>query len=240
MFNKFLIVMMISALSLYGCGGGSGTTTVTDTPTDTSLVFSIFAPEYLGGNYSISYSLAGSDTNGDSYSATQSVQSGNPSMVFVGKKAVKVIDVSTSITNTSTNALIEITDNKYFIHEEHTNIIKYYGYYHDYNASYTYLVIPKSDTSINVIPLTATIGDFGIVGEYINSGGSYFTQSWKLTDGFNGKAKLIVTTVPSDTSSNLYPTTIEKLLISQDGTVSGFELIVTYHQSGNTITLTSL
>ena len=233
MFNKLLIVMTISMLSLYGCGGGNGggTTTDTDTPTDTSLVFSIFAPDYFDVDYSASYSLAGSDTNGDSYTATQTVTAGNETS-YSGKP-VKEIIVSTSITNTSTNAPLEILDKKYFTHE----------------ANYSDLRLLASEIpgvsaifrSNEIIPLTATIGDFGTVGVYDRSDFSSFTQTWELTDGFNGKAILIVTTVPSDTtSSGLYPTTIEKLLISQDGTVLGFELIIIDHQNSNTITLTSL
>ena len=60
MFNKFFIVMTISILSLFGCGGGDGGTPTntdvpinTDVPTDTSLVFSIFAPEFQDCSYSI-------------------------------------------------------------------------------------------------------------------------------------------------------------------------------------------
>ena len=237
MFNKFLIVMMISALSLYGCGGGgsgSGTTTVTDTPTDTSLVFSIFAPEYLGGSYSVSYSLAGSDTNGDTYTATQTVQSGSTTKYLF--KEVKEIIVSTSITNTSTGSpLINMQDKKYFTFGLNNSDLKYYA---------SKIIIDEATYDVRtitneVIPLTATIGDSGTVGNYTRAGTS-FTQSWELTDGFNGKAILVVTTVPDDTSSDLYPTMIEKLLISQDGTVSGYELIITEHPDGKTITLTSL
>jgi len=233
--------MIISALSLVGCGGGdAGTTTTsttsgTDTPTDTSLVFSIFVPEYFDGNYAVSYTLAGSDTNGDSYIATQDITSGEVKTYNLPPpKPVKEIIVSTSITNTSTNPPIEtdILDKKYFTYETD---IKYAASEITIDSA-TYVV--RTITN-EVIPLTATIGDAGTVGNYTRAGTS-FTQSWELTDGFNGKAKLIVTTVPDDTSSDLYPTTIEKLLISQDGTVSGYELIIIYHPDGKTITLTSL
>ena len=231
--------MTISALSLFGCGGGNGggttttdTDTPTDTPTDTSLVFSIFAPEYFDGSYSASYSLAGSDTNGDSYTATQNVESGTVTMY---PKPVKEIIVDTSITNTDTNAPIKILDKKYFTYEANNTDIRYFASENSFDGYITTAIAISNE----IIPLTATIGDLGKVGDYIRNDGSSFTQSWKLTDGFNGKAKLIVTTT-SNIVSDLYPTTIEKLLISQDGTISGFELIITYHQSGNTITLTSL
>jgi len=231
--------MIISALSLVGCGGGdAGTTTTsttsgTDTPTDTSLVFSIFAPEYFDGNFSVSYSLAGSDSNGDSYTATQSIDSGAVSKYLF--KDVKEIIVSTSITNTVTSAPLDILDKKYFTYGANNSDIRLY-------ASENLLGFSAIAQTDYVIPLTATIGDAGTIGEYFRANdSSSFTQSWELTDGFNGKAKLIVTTVPSDTTpSGLYPTTVEKLLISQDGTVSGYELIITDHQNSNTITLTSL
>ena len=243
MLNKFLIIMTFSALSLFGCGGG-GTTTpssgTSNTPTDTSLVFSLFAPEYLGGSYSVpAFPLTGSDTNGDSYTATQSVQSGDPAeeiIVTVDYVApVKVIDVDTLITNTNTNAVITIADNKYYTHEPAFTDIRYFGY----TNSLGILATPTSEPSINIIPLTATIGNFGTVGHYTREDGSGFAQDWELADGFNGKAILIVTTVPDDITTDTYPTTVEKFLISQDGTVSGFELIMTYHASNNTITLTN-
>lgn len=234
MFNKFLIVMTISALSLYGCGGGDGggTTTGTDTPTDTSLVFSIFAPEYFDVNYSASYSLVGSDTKGDSYTATQTVTAG--AVTEYSGKPVQEIIVDTSIINISTSGPIRLLDKKYFTSEANYSDLRLL-------ASENLLGFSAINTVDYIIPLTATIGEGGTIGEFFRIDSSSFTQSWKLTDGFNGKAKLILTTVPSDTtSSGLYPTTIEKLLISQDGTISGFELIIIDHQNSNTITLKSL
>ena len=131
---------------------------------------------------------------------------------------------------------IEIADKKYYTHEADLTEIRYFGY----TNSLGVLATPTTESSINIIPQTAKIGEFGTVGHYTRlDDDSHFTQSWTLTDGFNGKAILSVKTVPDDTSSDLYPTTVEKFLISQDGTVLGYELIITEHPDGNIITLSN-
>ena len=237
MFNKFLIVMTISTLSLFGCGGGDNggttTTTTTDTPTDTSLVFSIFAPEYFGGSYLVEFPLTGSDTNGGTYNATQRVESGADIPFVTFFKPVKEIIVSTSITkDDDPQGDINIVDKKYFTYKTNISLI----------ASENIYGIQALAATENIIPLTAKIGEDGIVivdDFYRDFDTSGFRLTWELTDGFNGKAILIVTTLPDDLTTDLYPTTVEKFLISQDGTVLGYEVIITYHASNNTITLTS-
>jgi hypothetical protein len=90
-------------------------------------------------------------------------------------------------------------------------------------------------TSTNIIPLTATIGDFGNIGNYTQSDGKSQTRSWALEDGFNGKAKLVVTTVLRDFSGALEATEGDTNTIRQDGTISQVHITVTLHQLDNTV-----
>lgn len=239
MFNKFFIIMTISALSLYGCGGGdSDTTPSSNTPTNTSLVFSLFTPEYWNEGYSESYSLVGSDTNGDNYTGTQTVTGVVvQNLGFIAyPKALKEITVDTKLTNINTSAPTIMLDKKYFTYGEITDL-RLLASENSFGGITTTAINTDNPEDV-IIQLEASIGESGTVGNYLRfEDGTTFTISWKLTDGFNGKAKLIVTTVPSNTA--IFPTTVEKLLISEDGTVSGYELIITDHQNINTITLTS-
>lgn len=230
--NALLRSLVISLIIVFVTACGGGTTTNTDIPTDTSLVFSSFPPGYFGGSYSASYSLTGSDTNGGTYTSTYSIQSGTDTTF--NSQDVKTINELILLTNTSTNVVAGTLSNDYYTTD--INNLKYVGYYTDSNGV---SAMPSTPTSNSVLPLTGSIGDFGEVGSYTRSDGSNFSKSWSLVDGYNGKAKLVITTTSNDTSNILYFTTVEKRLISQDGTISGIEVIITYHQSGNrTVTLT--
>lgn len=210
------------------CGGG-GTPASTDVPTDTSLSFSSFPPGYFGGSYSQSFSYTGSDTNGGSYTATLSVQSGADTTF--NSLPVKTINELFSITNTGTNAVAGTLVNSYFSTD--INSLRYYGYFTASDG------VSGIATSTSVLPVSATIGSFGNVGSYTRTDGSNFSSTWSLVDGFNGKEKLILTVTSNDSSNVLDFTSKSTSLITQDGTRLNEEVVITFHQSGNlTLTLT--
>ena len=218
-----LIVVFVSACG----GGGGGTPASTDVPTDTSLSFSSFPPGFFDGSYSTSYSLTGTATNATSYTATWSIQSGTDTTF--NSKSVKTIEQLISITNTTTNAVAGALGRDYFSTD--INNLTYEG------SDIPSLALSSMSTSTTVIPLTASIGDFGSLASYTSSDGTSGTVTWSLQDGFNGKAKLVTTTVDRDTSNVLDTTEVHKWLISQDGTRLSVEVIITYHQDNN-LTLT--
>jgi len=71
------------------------------------------------------------------------------------------------------------------------------------------------------------------------SDGTTQTRSWALEDGFNGKAKLVITTVAKDSSNVLEITEVDTEAISQDETVLRIDITVTDHQLGIILTLSS-
>lgn len=218
--NALLRSLVISLIIVFitACGGGE-TPTSTDTPTDTSLVFSAFPPGYFDGNYSASYSLTGSATDGNNYTATWIIQSGADTTF--NTKPVKTIEKKLTTTNTATNAVVETVHSTYFTKDINNLTVE----------GTDSLGVSYIPTSTTVIPLTASIGDSGSIGSYAGTDGSSSSITWSIEDGFNGKAKLVITEVFNDASSELYATQIQKWLISQDGSISGVEAIVTIHQN---------
>lgn len=219
--NTLLRSLVISLIIVFvtACGGGE-----TPTSKDTPLVFSAFPPGYFDGNYSASYSLTGSATDGNNYTATWNIQSGTDTTF--NSKPVKTIEKTLTTTNTATNAVVVGAVHSTYFTTDINNLTV---------EGTNSLGVSYMPTSTTVIPLTASIGDSGSVGSYAGTDGSSSSTTWSIEDGFNGKAKLVITEVINDASSVLYATQIQKWLISQDGSISGVEAIVTYHQNTNRI-----
>ena len=223
-----ITIPLLMGFSLVACGGGGGSSSSTsDTPTDTSIVFSAFPSTYFGGNYSATYTLNGSFSNGDNVTATWNIQSG--STTTFNSQSVTTIDELLSITNTTTSATSGGLSETYYSTD--TNNLTLQGGYRTIDG------VSSMATSTTVIPLSGTIGDFGMVGNYTLSDGTSSSTTWALEDGFNGKAKLVTTTTIRDSSNALYATSVYKWLITQDGTRESFSVTVTYHQTNN-LTLT--
>lgn len=218
--NMLKGLTLVAILVLVGCGGGGGTE-----PTDTSLEFSLNPPGYFGGSYSDSHSLTGSYSNGDKATATLRSQSGSTT-TFNGLP-VLTIDQQVSITNTTSGANAADSSEGYYS-TDLTKLTVVGG------LSITDGVITMA-TSTSIIPLIARIGDFGNVGNYTQSDGKSQSRSWALEDGFNGKAKLVITTVLKDFSDALEATEVDTYTIRQNGTITHVHLTVTLHQLGNLV-----
>lgn len=220
------LVLICSILFLTACGGGGGGGGgSSDVPTDTSLVFNAFPPGYFGGSYSVSYSLTGSSSDGQNFTAILREQSG--STTLFNAQTVMTIDQQISITNTTTGAFSAGSSEGYYSTD--INNLTYVGSF-DITDGVTTMA-----TSTNVIPLTGSIGDFGNVGSYTLSDGTSLTFSWALLDGFNGKAKVASTGVFNDSAGVLEFTEVDTYTISQDGTVSRVDIRITFHQLGNLV-----
>jgi hypothetical protein len=213
---------LLVALILVGCGGGGGSSNV---PTDTSLVFSVFPPGYFDGSYDVSYSLTGSSSDGENFTATLREQSG--STTVFNAQPVMTIDQQISITNTTTGATAAGSSEDYYSTD--INNLTLVG---SLNITDGNIMMA---TSTDIIPLTGSIGDFGNAGSYTLSDGTSVTLSWSLLDGFNGKAKEARTGVFRDSGGALEITEVDTYTISQDGTVSRLDIKITYHQLGNLV-----
>lgn len=211
-----LIIVFVTA-----CGGGSPDST------ETPLVFSAFPPGYFDGNYSASYTLTGSSSDGENYTAIWEIVSGADTTF--NSNPVKTIEKTLTTTNIATNAVVVGAVHSTYFSTDINNLIV------EGTGSQGVIYIP---TSTAIIPLTGSIGDSGIVGSYTGSDGSSSSSTWAIEDGFNGKAKLVITEVFKDGSSALYLTQVQKWLISKNGTISGVEAIVTYHQTNRIVTWT--
>ena len=225
--KKYLVLFAL--IFIQGCSSG-GDSASSSTPTDTSLVYSTFPAAYFDGSYSASYSLTGSYSNGEKVTATVGEQSG--STATFNSNNVKTIDKNIFLKNVSTGAVVNNLGELYYSTD--INNLTYEGTFSFLDG------VSAFSTSSKVIPLSGTIGDFGNVGTYTRTDGQNFTQSWSIQDGFNGKAKFVMTVVQKDASNVLFATSIESWTISQNGTREAIKVEVTLHQSGNlTLTLSS-
>ena len=97
-----------------------------------------------------------------------------------------------SISEASTGAFIATSGTEYYSSDQ--NHLRFLGSVE--NGVYT------TTKSNSVIPITAKIGDFGSIGEYVNTANSNIkTMGWELQDGNNGNAKMCITTTTTDTTS---------------------------------------
>ena len=226
---NFVLLGLIVILPLAGCGGGESSPSTSNTPTDTSIIFSTFPSTYFGGNYSASYSLSGSFSTGENATGTWSIQSG--SKTSYNSQSVTTIDYLLSLTNTTSGATSSTLAEEYYA----TNL-----YNRTLIGQYTATDgVSSIATSTKNIPLLITIGDFGMVGSYSLSDSKSSSITWSLENGFNGKAKLVLTEIVKDTSNVLFSTEVHSWTITQDGTRESVQVTVTMHQSGNlTLTMT--
>ncbi len=80
-------------------------------------------------------------------------------------------------------------------------------------------------------------GDFGVVGTYTDNAGNVTQQSWRIDDGFNGRANLVSLSTTIDQFGTLTLSTTTTQLIDTSGNVISEELIVFYADIGVTLTL---
>ncbi len=209
---------MISA-----CGGGGGGST----PTDPSAVFSLFPSGYFSNGYSEGYTLTGTDTAGGKYTGSYSIQTQEQS-TFRGQPAIPLAALL-QLNNTASGAFLSVKSTRFY--STNTSIPEYLGF-----TNTTFGTTTVSATT-NPFPSTAKIGSFGSIGTYTNSAGYTDVATWKLEDGGNGKAKLVILETTSDQVGKLTSTSEEIYTIN----VNGKRLSVTFRlfdvASGTTINL---
>ncbi len=172
-------VVAVGVLSILASGGGGGGSGPSSVPTDTNLPFSIFPSGFFTSGYTETYQLSGSDTAGGTHIATVS-RATQAQTTFNSQLAIPVL-VLITITNTTTGAFISGTKTDFYSTGSTSRMLLGFT-----SSTTTFLPV-----TINVIPQSATIGDFGVVGSYIG-GGETHQITWQLTNANNGLANLVV------------------------------------------------
>jgi hypothetical protein len=219
--NKSFSILFFTVFFLAACGGGS-TSNNGDTPTSTSIDFSLFPPAFFT-SYNESANLTGSDIKGVSYTGT-TTDTLQTQTTFLGDPAIPVegvIDFNGNNGSFGTATLIShfSTD---------PNDRRFLGVSGD--------VITASATT-SAIPLTANIGDSGVMGTYIDNASFTTLAVWQLEDGFNGNAKLILINVTTDAGGTIDNTFTTTYLIEPDGTRISVEYVTTNINISNVVTL---
>ena len=206
-------------LAMVGCGGGGASST----PTDTSIDFATFPQNYFS-SYNKTMTLTGSDTTGDRYTLVVSEQT-LPQTTFLSTSAIP-IQQQLQITNNSTGGVTNDIGNIYY-----TISASDRHYIGDDGDSVTV------SSTTTAIPQTARIGDFGVVGEYIDNAGDKDTVSWRLDDGFNGNAKFVILINSEDQYGSFTGSETQTYLIDQTGNRLSLDVIIYYADSGIAVTL---
>jgi len=195
-------------MTLISCGGGGDGSPVlntggTGTPTDSNLNFQIFPANYFV-DYNVSVNLSGSDNQGNTYTGDSSDKT-LPAVMFLGENSIPIQSIiNFTISNGGSGSAIE---NQHF--GTVVNDRRYLGVDID--------VVTVSATT-TTIPPAAKIGDSGTVGTYIDNKAFVSIITWRLEDGLNGNAKLIIFNTTNNASDILDNTFTTTYIINPDGT----------------------
>ncbi|MHB8744742.1 MAG: hypothetical protein ACYC9L_16725 [Sulfuricaulis sp.] len=150
------IACLLFASLLAGCGGGGGSS---------------------GGFNGARFNLSGSDNQGSHYTATMAFTNQGTQLVK-GVNATH-IRLDSSLTNTTTNAVITATQDLYFT----TAYAPVLQVENPGNVQYT-------PTTVATLPASANIGDSGPLSTFAKSNGETEVDTWRLESAANGQAKL--------------------------------------------------
>jgi hypothetical protein len=219
-------VYALGVLGIVASGGGSGGGDDDFVPTDPNTVFKVFPPEYFT-NYSKSINYSGSDTAGGKFVGTFSEQTQSQT-TFLGELAIPIL-VHIQLTNTVTNAITSNIGRGYY--STSANDRRNLGYSDGSSTTVSAITF--------AIPETGRIGDFGVAGTYTENTGSVTERSWRIDDGGNGRAKLVLLTDVTDQFNDLETSGTTVDLIDVNGNVISRTLTIYFADLGITLTLTS-
>ena len=216
--KKYFVVFFL--ILIQGCSSGGGDS---NTPTNPTIPFSLFPSNYFT-NYNKTINLSGSDTTGDKYTLVITEQTEAQSS-FLGTPAIPIL-TQAQFTNTTTGGFTSFIRNDYF-----TTSASDRHYLGDDGDS------PTVSSLTTAIPQTATIGSFGAIGTYTDNAGEVETSSWRLDDGFNGKAKVVLLFNYKDQFGNATGSESQTYIIDESGNRISATVVFFDKASGITITL---
>lgn len=216
--KKYLILFAL--ILIQGCSSSGGDST---TPTDPNTSFSIFPTNYFT-SYNKTISLSGSDNAGNNYTLIYSEQT-SAQTTFLGTAAIPIL-TQLQFTNTTTGGILNVTDNSYF--STSASDRHYLGEDGD---------TPTVSAVTTAIPQTAVIGAFGVIGTYTDNAGDVESSSWRLEDGGNGNAKLLLLFNYKDQFGNSTGSETQTFVIDTNGNRLSMTAVLYYSDTGLTLTL---
>lgn len=218
--KKYFCAVLLGALALVtaGCGGSN-------TQEDVGAEFSLFPVDYFSPGFSESYSLSGSDTQNQTYSGKISFQT-QVETSYNGTSAVPVLQ-TLELTNNQTGASSTTTGTDYYSVDDSTVTL----------LGFSTADVSTASATPGAVPVTASIGEFGATGSYIDNAGNTRVSTWRLNNAGNGRATLFSTSVTTDQEGNVVDTTDLTQVIDSGGVRYSAELRISYIESGISLVL---
>jgi len=199
-------LLLLSVLS--ACGGGGGGTDTDDngntgTPTDPGTDFALIPSDYLT-DYQASIGISGEDNKGNTYSGIFTERTGG-TVTFLGETATEVL---TNVTFQGSQGAYAIADSTSYFSADRRLL----GQTSDGGIE------TVSATGVTALPVTARIGDSGQLGVYTDNQGDEVTTTWKLDDGYDGRAWVVFESKNFDGLGDVESETVFSFLVQPDGT----------------------
>jgi len=202
---KFIILSVLAASIVVGCGGGGGGSTPAQS--STSTVYTLPNPEnIIPTGSSLTFNLSGKDNQGHTITGNLSIA--NKGLVTVSGTSYLEYDELLSLM-TNVGASYTATTNIYLDPTTNNPVYEYSP-----TSGLTYTAV-----TVNVEPTTAQINNFGSLTTYSISNGGSETGSWQLKTNTSPYADLVESFVFKDNVGTITDTEDDTYTIDPSGTI---------------------
>lgn len=218
---RLIAFIILSQVLITGCGSEDSSTA---TIPDPGIEFPSFPSGLFTEGLANTTNYTGTGSDGSRWEATISEQTLAQS-TFLGQPAIPILK-ELQLTNTSTGGTIPAISTEYYTTVP--NDRHYLGFRNSETETVTAVT--------SAIPLTAKIGDSGIIGTYTDNAGAISEQTWRLEDGLNGRAKRVVITTEKDQSDTVTSIITLTNIIETNGNLIASNLVIEFINLGLTLT----
>lgn len=217
------LVTGLCVLVLFSCGGGGSNDSAT-TPSDPNQTFSLSALQSTALGTVYTSRLAGSDSNGVSY--TGSVSMANRPQTLLNGVLVTPQDSIINLTGGGTSITVTGTSNI------------------DTNGNLIIVVIQTTGVvctpvSPDSMPSSVKIGDFGILSSMTCSDNTVQERNWRIEDAGNGLIDVVTNGTIKNQFNSIVSTTDVTFTIDDSGNIVSFKTVTTQSVSNFTLTYQS-